>query len=486
MNHADRAAHIADKLVKEALWDGARATWLGDEIEPDASGTGGTLTYRALGGDLYGGTAGIGLFLARYAAASGDAPAAETARAALAHATVWAERTRPGGALMSGTAGIATAALDAAHLLGDDGLARHAARLTRATVHRIPAAADLVGGRAGTLLALTHLARRLPDAEDRARAARAADATATSLHTQARPGPLTGICWPSDLGGAPLCGLAHGAAGIALALLEHDPAGPRALHTAAEAATFERAWFSPEHGTWADLRDLATTGPTWPEHWCHGALGVGVARLRLYDLTGRPVYAAEAGAAVDSAARRLNDAAEHPAPVDMSTCHGLAGAAELLLDAARVLRQPALRALAAETLTTAAGHVTGDEWPCGIPGGGENPSLFTGLAGIGTALLRVHDPALPSTVAAYAGATMQARLVVQLTCPPQTPPEALREQVETVSAAVPGARVERVSPRGRALLRLPAGADVTTALDALNRTGGVAYAELDVTDTAQD
>jgi hypothetical protein len=38
-------------------------------------------------------------------------------------------------------------------------------------------------------------------------------------------------------------------------------------------------------------------------------------------------------------------------------------------------------------------------WPCGVPGGGESPSLMLGLAGIGHFYLRLYDPAsVPSVL----------------------------------------------------------------------------------------
>ncbi|MFI6319981.1 lanthionine synthetase LanC family protein [Nonomuraea sp. NPDC050556] len=511
MSRSDAVTRIAEQLIKEALWDGERATWLGD----DRLSTG-TTVYRAVGGDLYGGTAGIATFLARYATHSGDPEAARAARGALAHAISWANRTRPDGALMSGTAGIAVAALDAAKLLQDDHLATQAAHLTRTTLQRIPTAIDLICGRSGTLLALLHLARGLPTAEmpltahalhppnthapapheqphptpaprhnpTTATAAHnpgrwpspnpvtaAVDAIGRGLVEQAQPGPVTGRCWPSDISddGPPLCGLAHGASGVALALLEWG-----ATDAAADAAAYERSWYSPDHNNWPDLRE----GVAWPAFWCHGALGIGVARLRQYDLTGNQVYAAEAGAAIDTVVRSLGSMAVQ----DLSICHGLSGAVDFLLDAAQVFAQPVLRTAAIEAMEAAIERVGDSDWPCGVPEGGENPSLFLGLAGIGTTLLRTLDARTPSTVLAYAGGTMAARVIVQL----GSVPENLRDQAESISRLVPGARVERISPRGRVLLRLPAEADITAALASLNAMDNVEYAELDVTDTAQD
>ncbi|MEO3863143.1 lanthionine synthetase LanC family protein [Acrocarpospora sp. B8E8] len=463
---------IAEKLVKEALWDGEHATWFGDECVPSPSGEG-TVVYRAVDGDLYGGTAGIGLYLARYAAISGDTEAARTARGALAHAANWVRRTRPDGALLSGTAGVATATLEAAELLADDRLMETATRLTRLTCQRIPQAVDLICGRAGTLLALLHLPRSGPETE---LAATTADTLAQSLIDDARPGPVRGTCWPSDIDTPPLCGLAHGASGVALALTEWGK--PDGLRLAAEAADFERAWFSADQGNWPDLREKHS----WPVYWCHGALGIGQARLRQYDVTGHQIYAAEAGVAVDAALRLI--AAMANGKPDLSLCHGLSGAIELLLDAATIFGQPALREAARDAAAIAIDLVGDGSWPCGIPGGDENPSLFLGLAGIGTALLRAQHPQIPSTALAYAGRTMTTRVIVQLSRSPD--PEDLRLRVDRLRAAVPGCQVERVSPHGRALLRIPADVDVDSALTTLNQIDDVEYAERDVIDTAQD
>ncbi|GIH28875.1 hypothetical protein Aph01nite_71850 [Acrocarpospora phusangensis] len=465
---------IAEKLVKEALWDGEHATWFGDEIAGDKK-----VVYRAVDGDLYGGTAGIGLYLARYAAISGDAEAARTARGALAHAADWVRRTRPDGALLSGTAGVAAATLDAAELLADDRLMETAARLTRLTCQRVPSAIDLICGRAGTLLALLHLSRGLPGPEA-ALAATTAESTARGLVEQARPHPAGGTCWPSDISSPPLCGLAHGASGIALALTEWGT--PDGLRLAAEAAAFERSWFSDTHANWPDLREAADGDLAWPLYWCHGALGIGHARLRQYDLTGRQIYAAEAGVAIDAALRLIATMTGHKR--DLSLCHGLSGAIELLLDAADILGQPVLREAARDAAAIAVDLVGDGLWPCGVPGGEENPSLFLGLAGIGTALLRAEHPRIPSTALAYAGRTMTTRVIVQLSGSPE--PDDLRRRVDRVRDAVPGCQVVRVSPRGRVLLRLPADADVEAALATLSRADDVEYAERDVTDTAQD
>lgn len=89
----------------------------------------------------------------------------------------------------------------------------------------------------------------------------------------------------------PLTGFSHGNAGIALSLLRLAAvSGERRFHQAALAAmAYERSRFSPEAKNWPDLRRLdvpAQSSQTSHEGvhrfmvaWCHGAAGIGLARL---------------------------------------------------------------------------------------------------------------------------------------------------------------------------------------------------------------
>src|SRR6059058_2349836 len=79
------ATDIARSIGREAVWHEDRCSWVGAMPEEDAV-RGIAMTYRALGADLYGGTAGVGLFLAELAHATGDAEARATALGALRHA----------------------------------------------------------------------------------------------------------------------------------------------------------------------------------------------------------------------------------------------------------------------------------------------------------------------------------------------------------------------------------------------------------------
>jgi len=133
--------------------------------------------------------------------------------------------------------------------------------------------------------------------------------------------------------------------------------------------------------------------------WCHGAPGIGMARLGLHRLLPEePEVLNEANIAVQTTAATLI-----PTPRgagNFSLCHGDGGNADLLIMASDVLARPELRgqAEAAGIRAFEQFEDQGLPWPCGVPGAGETPNLLLGLAGIGYFLLRLYDAEANPTV----------------------------------------------------------------------------------------
>ena len=410
----EAAEGIGAHLCATAIWHEDRCTWTGD----DTDGAG-QVCHGSLGPDLYGGTAGVAWFLAHLWAAAGGDDVLATARGAARHAL----RRAPGAGahgMWAGHMGVALGTLAAARALDDGELHGAAVACARAAI-QTPAASsfDVVGGLAGEVLGLLALA----PAVDADACLAAATARAVALVEAGVPA-TRGRAWadrtpsPGATVLAPLSGLAHGASGVVLALTELAAAtGERAFDEAITGSlAYERAWFDRGHGGWPDLRGdeggnrAGGAGPlTYPWYWCHGSSGIGLARLRLVERTGDPTAAAEAGAAVDHA----TSACLRSFPVtggagyatNVSLCHGVASVVELHLEAARVtgndehLVHARRLALAGRRQGVDAGRapVAADQLPCGVYGGGENPSLMLGLAGFGAALLRAAAPlACPS------------------------------------------------------------------------------------------
>ena len=393
----DAATQIGHRLCRDALWADARCTWLGDALHM----VGGTwaVVHRTAGPELYEGTSGIALFLAALSRHTGERLHRSTAHGAMRHALDRAHGMPPEArlGLYSGWAGIAHASravadATAAPEIADEGRALLEELASRS--HDDPGHPhDVLSGRAGAIPVLlnAHAEAAAPDLV--ALAVRCGDALIDAAECDER-----GCSWraPGDPPAGPnLTGLSHGASGIAWALLElYAVTGDdRFRHAAEEGFRYERAWFDDRTGNWADLRSEGPQSPAGGAMvaWCHGAPGIGLARLRATELLEDPAYGEEADVAVRTTAAAVRSGMSARL-ADLSLCHGAAGNAELLLEADSHADDEA-RGLA-EALGREAAQRFGDgtfPWPCGVPGGGETPGLMLGLAGIGYFFLRLHD-----------------------------------------------------------------------------------------------
>ena len=135
---------------------------------------------------------------------------------------------------------------------------------------------DVMGGSAGAILALLRLFRDSGSADALARAEKCGE----HLLRQPRVGEEGSRCWSAPGAGAHgLNGMSHGAAGFAYALAALAAATGREdfAQAAAECIAFENASYDAERHNWPDLRGEGE--PAWPCQWCHGAPGIGLARI---------------------------------------------------------------------------------------------------------------------------------------------------------------------------------------------------------------
>ncbi|MDR3529849.1 MAG: lanthionine synthetase LanC family protein, partial [Rhodopila sp.] len=386
------AARLGDRLCQDALWDGDRCSWGGAAMEPvDRDWAN---VWRTAGPTIYEGTAGIALFLGRLHSFTGGTQHADAARGAMRQAISRVETIPPGAAygFYAGRLGIAFAAEAVGRLCRTPHLLETASRLAKEALDADVATqeSDVISGLAGAIPALIALSARLSDDGLLVAALRCGEA----LLSREKQHPH-GSSWPAtwDTTGPDLVGYSHGTAGIAVGLLElHAISGDGRFRMGADRAhTYERHWFDPVQGNWPDLRFLGSqpgAQPGFPVYWCHGACGIGFARLRVAAITGDPVLRAEAETAVATTARMLDALAGGSAAggfdANFSLCHGMAGNADLMLSAADQLDDPELRRRAYLVGDLGiARHGSSSAWPCGVPGGGETPGLLLGLAGIG-------------------------------------------------------------------------------------------------------
>jgi type 2 lantibiotic biosynthesis protein LanM len=392
-----QADAAADALNRHAIRRAGSAAWVGLDWLGDSE----VSQLVALGVDLYNGTAGIALFLAAHATVTRRDGSEALARAALAH--ICKTLRGPGAARLgrviglgagTGLGSVIYALTCVARFLGDERYlddARAAARLFTDDLIAADRQLDALGGTAGGILALLRLHRACPDRDilDRAEAC--------GQHLLAQPRVRVGEhrSWAvQGAGPNPLNGLSHGAAGFALALasLASATRNDQFAAAAAECLAFENASYDAERRNWPDLRHRDT--PRWHWKWCHGAYGIGLARIAVARATpgAAPALERDIRAAVEGAD------AGWPGRDD-TLCCGALGHIEFLCEAGTHLDRPDLRALGATRmmqLAASAGRAGSYRWNGGIER--FNLGLFRGIAGVGYSALRQVDGALPNVL----------------------------------------------------------------------------------------
>jgi lantibiotic modifying enzyme len=412
MNHeflatADR---IGRRLCRDAFWAGGACTWLGWSMEP--VGGAWVPAFRSFGPDLYGGTSGIALFLARLVRFTGDPVQRATAEGAVRQAQAGAAAVdgmvRAG--FYAGVTGIAYALLEVGLCVEREDLVRWALAELAGLRNVAPddRATDVIAGSAGAIPALLDVARRF-GRDDLIDVAVLHGEHLLRLADRSEEG------WSWDTMHIPgqknLTGHSHGVSGIACALLElYRATGEVKFHDGAlEGLRYERTCFDPGQGNWPDFRRMnpaVDSPPTYTLAWCHGAPGIGMSRLRTWELLdGDPMIFEDVEVALRTTAASLAGPVI-PGQGNYSLCHGAGGNADLLLLAADRLNRPELRQTAEAVGWNGIEGVARPDlpWPCGLAQAGETPNLLLGLAGIGYFYLRLYDSAaVPSVLLVRAG-----------------------------------------------------------------------------------
>jgi lantibiotic modifying enzyme len=356
--------------------------------------------YSAQSWLLYDGIAGIASFLAWLYSFTQDPVQKATFEGAIQQLRRMLAEPEPALRLgfYSGLAGVVSMLLEVTQILADQGLTDWAFALAD-VIAEAPfdeARLDVMNGVAGTIPVLLEVGLRYHRDQLIASAVRHADRlldkAAKSDH---------GWSWNSlpIPGQQHLVGYAHGAAGIACALLDafRVTGETRYREGALLGLRYERSHFNSEMRNWPDLRAVMQPQPAgggpYPVAWCHGAVGIGFSRLRVRQSLEDEELGKELAVAVDTTTRSLSVTLT-PGQGNFSLCHGNAGNADLLLTASQVLHEPSYRqnAEAAGLHGIANYHQPDIPWPCGVMGAGESPNLMLGLAGIGYFYLRLYAP----------------------------------------------------------------------------------------------
>jgi type 2 lantibiotic biosynthesis protein LanM len=399
------AGKIAAELSERGIRRGPSAAWIGLDWLGDSD----VFQLVCLGADLYNGATGIAFFLAAHGAVTASAASSALALAGVAQIrknlkSRNAPRLARSLGIGSGTGlgSIVYALTVMAQWLGDAGLRGDAENASRLFTDELIAAdkqLDVMGGSAGAILALLRLHRDIQSEDVLARAIKCGE----HLLAQDRVGPAARRSWAGQgVGRSALNGMSHGAAGYAYALASLAAASGRQdfAEAAAECIAFEDASYNADRNNWPDLRN--SEKPLWPCQWCHGAPGIGLARIATARRIGTSV-ALNAKLGGERIAADIDHAiagARQNWPNQLDTlCCGALGGIEFLCEAASAVGNVDLRALASRRLAAILDEAaaTGDyRWNSGK--GRFNLGLFRGLAGVGYSLLRQANPTLPNVL----------------------------------------------------------------------------------------
>lgn len=293
--------------------------------------------------------------------------------------------------LYVGEAGIGAALLRAGQVLCSDELIEAAVERAHWVSRQLFESPDIFNGAAGRLRFHLLVWDETQDHEQLMNARRAGE----MLLSTAEPTTDDGLCWSIPPGHerparVPTLGYAHGAAGIADALLDlFEVCGDTRYLEAAQGA-----------GRWLARCAVPVlddhSGLAWPvsengrlslPFWCHGATGIGRFFLHL----------AEAGglAQARDIAARAAAAVGHARHIGPTQCHGLAGNIEFLLDVYRMTGE-SLYISDAHILTRLLEAFAEERdgelvWPSESPNT-FSPDYMVGYAGVAVCLLRLSAP----------------------------------------------------------------------------------------------
>lgn len=393
------ATDIGRTLCRDAIWSGSRCNFLSSTNDPAFDQP--KSYFKSLEADFYSGSAGVAFFLAALYHATGDRLIRKTALGTLRNALATTRLIQAHAALgfFSGWMGVAYVAIHAGRWLNDEEMIMQGQRLlddvTKLDLQQT--GVDVVDGAAGVIPALIQLNQANPSPALRSFVVKLANHLVNRAERTAE-----GLSWNTVPGASHrhLTGFAHGVAGIVNALLEAFTLtqNPTYRDVAFQGLRYENAFFDQQQQNWPDFRaehqpaghhaDRESGGPACSCAWCHGAPGIALSRLRGYELTRHPALKTEAITAVQTTANQLTWEQQ----ANFSQCHGLAGNADVLLEAADILERPDWHRQA-----SAVGQMGQERyqqtglWTNGLYNAYQIPDFMLGLSGTGYFYLRLAD-----------------------------------------------------------------------------------------------
>ncbi|MBC8051648.1 MAG: hypothetical protein H7Y13_01145 [Sphingobacteriaceae bacterium] len=393
-NFLEAAERIAYQVVNESIWHNDCCTWLSYGINPvDSSSK--SFVYGNIESNFYDGSCGIAYYLAWAYKFTNNILFKKHATGAINHALKLAALLPVDNGYESfytGVGGVAKTAYDVGKLTDQPAIKEQSLGL----IAKIKNAGlgncgnDVINGPAGILPFLIQL--------DQTETVPGLKTFILSLGEKIlNEGILNekGLSWDT---GMPkfqnLTGYAHGASGFIHALTElyHYSQDKHFANAALEGLRYERNCFMPDQQNWPDFRKDEPAPQTeirCMNAWCHGAAGIGLSRIRVWEVLKDNVAKEETLIALKTVQRSLHEYYQQPSSFGL--CHGAAGNADLLIEASKTLQNQQYLMEAAHAGDFGIRYYLKQHKPfiTGLKDGLYSPGFMNGLAGIGYFYLRL-------------------------------------------------------------------------------------------------
>lgn len=187
----------------------------------------------------------------------------------------------------------------------------------------------------------------------------------------------------------PMLGFSHGTTGIAYALSQYYYFEPR--HDIKKwidtALKYERAEFNEQMQNWPDYRSFNQSGKNsqFMTAWCHGAPGIGLARLDMLDRWQDNEFKHEIHVALETTKKTGFEEYQ-------CLCHGCLGNLELFLYASQVLKDPKITEEYRQIASAVINYLEKQPFRLSVVSNEASPGLMIGRAGIAYQMLRIAAP----------------------------------------------------------------------------------------------
>lgn len=388
------AEDIANQVISKKLEVSNRATW----VSYVSNVVSHTFGYKPIGVDLANGNLGVAVFFsALYSVTRNKKYLHEVSLITqpvidiLSHS--WAKKEFVFRFGTGGTTGLGSLIYGFSKIYsftGEDKYLKYAFNFSKLVTSKLLSSSlreDIVSGNAGLLLALVHLYN-----------IRNSDSVLKKVHLTGDHLVSKSLDYNHNIGleyqqGKVLTGFSHGTSGVLYALSKYYPLSNNKrslIKVFAQILSWEKSVYSKEHSNWPDYR-----GPIADYEivsWCHGAVGIGMSRLKLLD-TG--LFYDESILDISNAYKKtINSYLHHLDTV----CCGNSGRIDFLLELLRLgiisnkfSVQKHINFLISNMLGK---HLRGGNFSCFSKFDTDelNVGYYQGVSGIGYELLRLIDP----------------------------------------------------------------------------------------------